>query len=312
MLDEDSAIKALVSAAGAMYSAGELPLFDDAAAVKVGDSVLIIKIDGTSERYSRYGWMGLDDLVYRVLAAAATDVIAKGGRPEYVTVSVGIPPTYGLDSVRRIGEGIRDFLNACGATLLGGDTNASTEDLGVWVDAAVIGRAVELKPITGVVEGDTLCVTGCLGLSALPALTHYAGLDESVLDEKLKSALRRPRIPLNFLDMLGVVKASTDISDGLRSIRRMLELNGLSLELSEDLPLCPEVAEVMVDHGISAEEVLRYMGEEFIIAYVPREGVGRERNVVGRFVRGAPGVISFRGREVAGGWDNFRGYIGRT
>ncbi len=311
LLSEDGIIDTLLSMASGSYSPGLLPPLDDASALRFGDVVLVVKVDGTSERHSRWPWMGLDDLAYRVLAAAATDVIAKGGLPKYVMVSLGIPPTYSLRDVRSIGRGISDFLRECGAFLLGGDTNASTKDLGVWIDAVVIGEARDVKPIVGASEGDVLCVTNCLGISALPALVHHAGLDYSVLKEDLKSILRRPKLPLGFLNMLNDVKASTDISDGLRSISRLLKLNGLSLELFEDLPICPEVREIMEEHGIGVEDVLAYLGEEFNIAYVPNEGI-KPQYVLGRLVKGGVGVVTLGGRRVTGGWDDFREYIGRT
>ncbi len=304
---EDKAIKAIQEVIGDLCTGGLLGINDDASAINVMDT-LLIKIDGTSESASRYPWMGLDDLSYRVLASASTDIIAKGGRPEYALISLGIPPSRTLKDLISLAKGVKEFLSKYGMKLLGGDLNASTNDIGIWIDAVVLGRVRgRLISIKGVEDGDLLCLTGCIGRSAIPAIINYVLRDSSRLSNELMESIRRPEIPLNFLKFTNLVKAATDISDGLRSISRLLKLNNVTLTIYEDLPLCEDVVEFIEKHSISKDLILRFLGEEYVIAYTRRDGRCPKGLALGMLAKGRPEIV-FRGERVRWGWDNFRGY----
>ena len=99
------------------------------------------------------------------------------------------------------------------------------------------------------------------------------------------------------------------MSDGLRSMRRFLTSSSLSLVLSEELPICRDVSEFMEEAGVSVEDVLRFMGEEYTVIYVCNRGEGcGEGFLLGHLTERGVGKVLLRGKEVFGGWDNFRGF----
>lgn len=304
---EDKAISTLIETLGDSFDGGLLDKLDDAAALRL-EGITIIKVDGTSERASKYPWMGLDDLTYRVLAGSALDIVAKGGRPRYTLISLGVPKERTLEDVRLIGTGIREFAQRYGVKVLGGDFNASEEPLGVWIDVTMLGEARKPIRMRGAQAGDKVYVTSCLGRSAIPALMHYLSM-EGKIPNNVKEWLRRPEIPLSFLQHVEEVKAATDVSDGLRSVSRFLKLNSLSLTLSEELPICSDVVEFAEETGIEVENVLRFMGEEYAIIYVCSRGNEcGDGLLLGHLTDGSVGKVLLKGKELLGGWDNFRGF----
>lgn len=304
---EDKAISTLIESLGGSFGGGLLDRLDDAAALRL-EGITIVKVDGTSERASKYSWMGLDDLTYRVMAGCALDIVAKGGEPRYALISLGVPKERTLEDVRLIGTGIREFAQRYGVKVLGGDFNASEDPLGVWIDVTMLGGARKPIGMRGAQAGDKVYVTSCLGRSAIPALMRYLSIKDNI-PSSVREWLRRPEVPLSFLRYVDEVKAATDMSDGLRSVRRFLTLNSLSLMLSEELPICRDVSEFMEEVGIGVEDMLRFMGEEYTVIYVCDRGEGcGDGFLLGHLTERGFGKVLLRGREVLGGWDNFKGF----
>ncbi len=308
-LGEERAVNAIIAALGNSFGGGLLDSLDDAAALNLG-GITLIKVDGTSEKASRYPWMGLDDLAYRTSANAALDIIAKGGRPQYMLVSIGIPKDRTVKDIQLIGAGLRDFAERYGLKVLGGDLNASDDSLGVWIDVTMLGEAKGLIGMRGAQAGDEVYVTSCLGRSAIPAIIHYLSSRSKDIPVEIKEMLRRPEVPLSFLKHVNEVKVATDVSDGLRSIRRFLRMNSLSLVLTENPPICEDVIELIEELGVSTYDVLKFLGEEYTILYVCREGTScGDGLLLGSLVDRDIGRVFLNGREVPGGWDNFKGFL---
>lgn len=278
---------------------------DDAGALRISGKWFLLKIDGTSFKTSRYPWMGFDDLAYRVALGAAVDVIAKGGTPIALTASVGLQKDMTLEDVKEVARGLRDSCQALGTLFLGGDLNTSEDG---WLDVAVLG--ISEKPISnkGLKPGYKVYSTKCLGISSIPALTHYEKvLDDRVLEKFLKT-LRRPDPPLKFLKNLSEVRASTDISDGLESLRSILRMNNVAMKLREE-SVCKEILNVSEQYSINLEKILRYMGEEYsIVAFTDLE-MPKDYVLIGEVVEGPPGHVYLEERELHGGWDNLRGWL---
>ena len=304
-LSEEEAVKAFLKEILPYYTRVSKGFLDDSSLIDLRSNKAFFKIDGTSLRSSLYSWMGLDDLAFRVCGGAVTDVIAKGGKPESIAVSVGVPKSISKLDIELLGKGVADFLGRYNLIYAGGDMNsASTKD--GWIDISVLGYGSRFIPNSPWNVGEKIYLTGCLGLSSMPALIHYKGYDPRFLSREVIDKLRRPEIPINFLELVNDVYSSTDISDGLRSLYRVLKLNGVALRLINDLPLCDEVIAFMKDLRISVNEVLQYLGEEYLIAYTSSSDRGY---LLGEVVSGNPGTIFFKGKPVTGGWDNFRGFI---
>lgn len=286
-----------------VFPEGQLPLGDDAAAFKLGDSWIILKIDGSSASMSKYEFMSWYDFGWRVTVAAVTDVVVKGGRPLGVVSSIGIPKDMDESVVYEIVGGITDLTSSINSYVLGGDINESVSD--VWVDVAVVGVTSKLIPALGLKPGDELLVDGCLGLSAIPYIIYLNKLDPTPWSDLLMKVWR-VKPPVEFLSISDKVRVATDISDGLTSVNRLLELNNVGL-LIDEIPLCDECLEFAKEVRVDVKDFMRYLGEEFRIVFTVGEG-GLSSNYIrlGTVVSGSGIVVS--GERVGFGWEYFKGF----
>jgi len=286
-----------------VFPEGQLPLGDDAAAFKLGDSWIILKIDGSSASMSKYEFMSWYDFGWRVTVAAVTDVVVKGGRPLGVVSSIGIPKDMDESVVYEIVGGITDLTSSINSYVLGGDINESVSD--VWVDVAVVGVTSRLIPALGLKPGDELLVDGCLGLSAIPYIIYLNKLDPTPWSDLLMKVWR-VKPPVEFLSISDKVRVATDISDGLTSVSRLLELNNVGL-LIDEIPLCDECLEFAKEVRVDVKDFMRYLGEEFRIVFTVGEG-GLSSNYIrlGTVVSGSGIVVS--GERVGFGWEYFKGF----
>ena len=107
--------------------------------------------------------IGLDDLGWRAMAGAVSDVAAMGGRPDGAVVAVAGPPDTDLDLLY---DGIAAPSEAHRCPVVGGDlSNAGEVVVAVTVTGHVEG---EPGPVlrSGARPGDRLFVTGPLGAAA--------------------------------------------------------------------------------------------------------------------------------------------------
>jgi len=302
-LGERSVVSEILRRIAKVYPTNSLPLGDDAAAVEFCGSWLILKVDGSSARSSKYEWMSWSDFGWRMALAAVTDVIAKGGYPRAILSSIGVPRDYEASVVYDIVDGITELATLTNSYVLGGDVNEAYDD--VWVDITVLGISRRLIPIKGLTPGDKLFVTGCLGLSAIPYIIYLKKLDPTPWSDVLK-AIWRPRPVLEFLSIAGNVKASTDISDGFLSVIKMLEVNNVGLRI-DNVPLCPICYEFIRETGVDMYELLKYLGEEYQITFALHDSnVGGNYHLLG-MVTSEKGV-KLQGRDIRFGWEYFKGF----
>ncbi|MEM0085825.1 MAG: AIR synthase related protein [Zestosphaera sp.] len=302
---ERELIEVIANILGEYYTKIPFGYLDDAGALRILGKWFFLKIDGTSFKTSRYPWMGFDDLAYRVALGAAIDVIAKGGTPIALAASVGLSKDMNLEDVKGVARGLRDSCQALRTLFLGGDLNTSEEG---WLDVAVLG--ISRTPISnkGLKPGYKVYSTKCLGVSSIPALTHYERvLDDEVLKKFLK-VLRRPDPPLKFLKDLDKVKAATDVSDGLESLRSVLRMNDVAMKLRFE-GVCREILDISEQYSIDLSSVLRYMGEEYSIVVFTDLNMPEDYILIGEVIEGSPGRIYLGEQELHGGWDNLRGWL---
>jgi thiamine-monophosphate kinase len=139
--------------------------------------------------------MGLEDLGWRALVAAVSDIAAMGGAPGHALVGVAGPPSSDLDLLY---EGIGSAAEAHGCPVVGGDLSTARE---LVVSVAVTGRVQDPPPPvlrSGASPGDFLLVTGALGASA-------AGL--RVLRERRRGRARAGDSPREAIGTEGSVGA---------------------------------------------------------------------------------------------------------
>ncbi len=152
----------------------------------------------------------LEDLGFKAVAAAVSDLAAMGGRPRAAVVAVSSPPGTDLEELHR---GIADAAAMTNCPIVGGDlTQARDVSVAVTVLGETPGRGSVLR--SGAAPGDTILVTGPLGRSSAGLRRRRAG---APLDDPLVVAHRRPwpRLAEGIAARHAGVSAMMDLSDGL-------------------------------------------------------------------------------------------------
>ncbi len=185
---------------------------DDCAIVPDGPGSLVISTDLAIEGvHFRRDWLSLEEIGWRVTAAALSDLAAEGASAVGLMASLGVPAEAAEDAAATVMGGVHAAVGAVGGRVLGGDLSRS----GQWVvEITVLGRAV--RPVTraGARPGDQLWVTGVLGASR-------AGLAALLRGETPSPAAREafarptPRIASGMALARAGATAMLDLSDGL-------------------------------------------------------------------------------------------------
>ncbi len=306
----------VVARLSAIYSAeypADCPLEpgDDAGCVRLGDSYLLLNVDGYSIASSKLPWMSWGDLGWKSVVAAISDLVAKGARPLAAASSLGLNPERPLQVVEDMVRGMVEACSSHNLAYLGGDLNSGREE---WVDVAAVGITSTPLPRGGAKPGDLIYTTGTYGLTGAAFHIYSSG---SRPDEwkSIYKATTRPEAPLEFLDLvkrLGpLIHAAADVSDGLAETLYLLaEASNISIELSS-VPLHPEAEEYASASGADPEELALYGGEEYNVVFIvdpsaaeELEGLGWVHRI-GAVRRGGPAVVR-NGRVVERrGWDQF-------
>ena len=267
---EEGVVSRLVEIISRGWRCPRLKPGDDASCIEVGGRTLLLNIDGYSFASSMLPWMTWRDLGWKTVVAAASDLIAKGGRPLAFLVSIGVEPEQDERVVYEIVAGAQEAAEAMGAWLAGGDTNAAVKD--GWIDVAGVAEA---RRIIGMEGGDYIALYTTIGRYGLTGLAFHI-LERGALEElekypKAVRATTRPEPRLKVLELYerlpdGCVVAASDVSDGLlATLERMAKLMGVPVCL-ERLPP-PHGEAVLYAHrvGIDVSELIVRGGEEYEI-----------------------------------------------
>jgi len=209
-------IRAFVAAQGAgSQPAGGAVLVgpgDDCAVVRAAD--LAVSTDMVVEDvHFRRAWLTPEEIGWRAVAAALSDLAAVAALPTAVLLSMAVrTEDAGLfaEGVMRGGAGAAA---AAGAVVVGGDLTRSPGPL--VLDVVVLGQVSAPVLRRGARAGDTLWVTGRLG-AAGAALAAWLGGAEPSPDARRAFARPVPRTAAaRWLAERGVPHAMIDLSDGL-------------------------------------------------------------------------------------------------
>ncbi|MDE3082791.1 MAG: thiamine-phosphate kinase [Acidobacteriota bacterium] len=260
---------------------GEVHVGDDAAVLEpfvgqalISTDIAVLGVHLDAELFP------LEDLGFKAVASAVSDLAAMGGRPRGAVVAVTSPPGTDLEELHR---GIADAAAMTGCPIVGGDLARGNDvAVAVTVFGECPGRGAVLR--SGARVGDDILVTGPLGRSAAGLRRRRAGAG---LDDELVVAHRRPwpRLAEGLAARAAGVHAMMDLSDGIGiDLHRMADASGVGFELST----------VPIADGATREEALNG-GEDYELLMTSAD-VGRLRLIFAD--RGLRGPIVI-GRVVA-------------
>jgi thiamine-monophosphate kinase len=257
---------------------------DDAAVIDIGKEFLLVSTDMLMEGvHFDLSYMPLKHLGYKAVAVNVSDIAAMNGKPEQITIGLGLSNRFSLEAVDELYEGIRAACESYNVDLVGGDTSASPS--GLIISITVLGRVEKEKVVyrNGAKNHDIICVTGDLGSAYLglqvlerekevfltnPEMQPDIEKYEYMVGRQLKPEARMDII--HELKELNIVPSSMiDISDGLASELFHLSNNsGVGVKIFEaNVPIDSQAFETAIEFKVNPITAALNGGEDYELLF---------------------------------------------
>jgi thiamine-monophosphate kinase len=287
-------------------AAVDLSVGDDCAIVRLGEGErLATSVDTMVAGVHFPADTFPEDIGFRAVSAAASDLAAMGARPLGMTVALTLPAVDEL-WLNAFSQGLAAAVSEYRLPLVGGDTTRGPLTISVQVLGALPMDHALLR--SGARVGDEVYVSGTLG-DAAGALAFLQDQWQPAPEhaEFLLDRFNRPQARLDLgLQLLGHASAAIDISDGLLAdAGHMAAASGVKICIETDLlPLSPALS----SHH-SREKILQWAltgGDDYELCFclpvdVPAPS-GSTR--IGRVAVGA-GVDCGREIDIPAGYQHF-------
>ncbi len=246
-----------------------------------------------------------EDVGFRAVSVAASDLAAMGARPLGMTVALTLPEVDEL-WLNSFSQGLAQAVSEYDLPLVGGDTTRGPLTIAVQVLGALPFERAMLRD--GARPGDRVFVSGTLG-DAAAALAFLQGdwRPEPDAAEHLLQRFNRPRarLPLG-RELLGKASAAIDISDGLLAdAGHIAAASGVGIRL--DLPTLP-LSPFLASHP-DRDQVLRWAlagGDDYELCFClpPAEQAPAGCTHIGEVVEGE-GVHTGLDIDIEPGYQHF-------
>ena len=257
---------------------------DDAAVIDAGNDYILMSTDMLLEGpHFNLQYVPLKHLGYKAVAVNVSDIAAMNGRPEQITISLGLSNRFSVEAVDELYEGIKAACKNFNVDLVGGDTTSSPAGLIIAIN--IIGRVAKDKVVyrNGAKPNDIICVTGDVGAAYMglqvlerekevflsnpdmqPDLEKY----EYLVGRQLKPEARMDII--YDLDELKIVPTSMiDVSDGIASEALHISTqSGVGVKIFEDkIPIDSETYETAVEMNLDPTTAALNGGEDYELLF---------------------------------------------
>lgn len=228
-------------------------------------------------------YVPLKHLGYKAAVVNFSDIYAMNGRPEQITVSLGISKRFSVEDLDSFYSGIKLACEVYGVDIVGGDTTSSLT--GFTISITCIGSAAEGQTAgrDGAKESDLIYVSGDLGAS-------YMGLQllerekaawdgsgdfrpdfegrEYLLERQLKPEARKDVVEA--LAAQGILPtAMIDLSDGISSdLLHICKQSKVGCQLYEErLPIDYQTAMMAETFNMNVTTVALNGGEDYELLF---------------------------------------------
>lgn len=257
---------------------------DDAAVISNGNLQTLVTTDLLLEGiHFDLIYTPLKHLGYKSVVVNLSDIYAMNGKPQQITVSLGISKRFSVEDLEEFYSGVYLACETYGVDLVGGDTTSSLT--GFSISVTCIGVAEEDKIVyrKGAKETDLICVSGDLGAAymGLQLLERekqvFSGKEEVqpdfsgkeyILERQLKPEARKNVIQL--LEQNEIVPtAMIDVSDGLSSdIMHICKQSGVGCRIFEErLPVDYQTASMAETFNMNVTTVALNGGEDYELLF---------------------------------------------
>lgn len=247
-------------------------LDDDVARIMLsGDRELLVSTDALQEDVHFLRRCPARLVGEKSVRVNASDIIASGGCPRWITLSICLPPQLELAWLRDFSDGVRDGLASTEISLIGGDTTRSIQHISISITAfGTVARGCSISR-SGARVGDILAVTGHVGEAVL-GLEIILGKRQMERTRAHAWIMRHFSPPFRRDFSMAVASRATsmmDLSDGLATdLPRLCAASGVQAEVDLGwLPLSDEARHA----GLTADEAFA-AGEDYELLFtVPPE-----------------------------------------
>ena len=285
-----------------------LPPGDDAADLLFRGR-LLVACDMLAESTDIPAGMRLEDVGFKAISSATSDIAAKGGRPLAYLISLMLPSEMPLEDFQKLWRGFEEAARFYDGRIIGGDLNSGNE---IIIDVICLGKAERTFSRLGARPGDILATTGEFGGQAagLHALLNKLENDPLVsrVIEKFSRPIARVREALE-LAKTPAITSSIDSSDGLaESLYELARLNNVGF-IIEDPPISADARRYAEKFGANLFDLVFYGGEEYELVLTIRpdfldeaikavERAGGRLFVIGRVVEEGGIRVRWDGRWI--------------
>jgi len=210
-----------------------LAIGDDAAVLTPGNDPLVWTVDTAVEgiHFDR-DWLTLEDIGWRSVMAAASDLAAMGARPRGVLSALVLPPELTDGELERIARGQAAAAEALGTAVIGGNLSRGGE---LSLTTTVLGTAEHPIRRDSAQPGDVVALAGEVGLARAGMEAARRRLDSPATGPAIL-AWRRPHARItDGIAAATHAHAAIDLSDGLAlDAWRVATASRVRIELDKD------------------------------------------------------------------------------
>lgn len=290
---------------------------DDAAVLRVGGERVVVTVDDQVEgvHFDRR-WLSWQDVGYRALQAAASDLAAMAATPIAAVASLHVPAGFPARELQQLARGQAQAARRLRCPIAGGNVARGPV---LSITTTVLGRVGRPLLRSGAKVGDELWLLGDVGLARAGLLLHQQRLQVPRRLRRVAALARatwaRPEARIrDGLSLLGRARAAIDVSDGLAGdvnhvatasgVKAVLEAKRLERLISVDLA---DLADLLGEPGVA---LALTGGEDYaLLCAGPKARRPARAKVIGRIERGTGSELELDTGQrfaLAPGFDHLR------